>query len=242
MKSRCSNKKNEHYHIYGGRGISVCQEWRSNFRVFAEWSKSNGYRNGLQIDRIDNNCGYSPTNCRWVDCKTNSRNRRDNILLTAFGETKCIAEWVEDPRCVICETALRYRVNSGWDHKEAITKKSKSALEIEAFGASKTLSEWAKETGIHEMTIHKRIKLGWDAETALTKPLGKAVRKKTGRTFLVAFGETKSLTQWLEDARCVVTREALSKRLRRGWTAEQSITMPAGTKLFHKERLEYEAV
>ena len=94
MKSRCENPKRENYERYGARGIKVCEEWHEA-KNFVEWALNNGYKKGLQLDRIDNNKGYSPENCRFVTATENSRNRRNTKLLTINGETKCVAEWCE---------------------------------------------------------------------------------------------------------------------------------------------------
>ena len=94
MKTRCTNQNRAKYKDYGARGISVCQEWQ-NAENFIEWALNNGYQEGLQIDRIDNNGNYQPDNCRFVTPMENSRNRRNTKLLTLFGETKCVAEWCE---------------------------------------------------------------------------------------------------------------------------------------------------
>lgn len=74
MKTRCNCKTNKRYHRYGGRGISVCEEWNS-FEGFKLWAESNGYKNNLTIDRIDNNKSYCQENCRWVTIKENIKNR-----------------------------------------------------------------------------------------------------------------------------------------------------------------------
>lgn len=92
MKRRCYNKHNEYYKNYGGRGITVCAEWRDDFAVFEDWAMENGYRQGLSIDRIDNDKGYSPSNCRWVDRKTQARNRRITITVKYKGKTMSLAE------------------------------------------------------------------------------------------------------------------------------------------------------
>lgn len=126
MKVRCSNKNRENYKIYGGRGISVCKEWIDSFSSFREWAEAHGYEKGLQIDRIDVNGNYEPANCRWVTPKVNGNNRRDNVLLTAFGETMTMKMWSHDPRCVVTYSTLRQRIGAyKWDHEPAITISSR---------------------------------------------------------------------------------------------------------------------
>lgn len=95
MKDRCNNKLHPAYFDYGERGIKICDEWLHDFQAFYDWSMSNEYDETLTIDRIDNNKGYSPDNCRWVDMKTQVRNRRNTKYITYKGETKTIKEWCE---------------------------------------------------------------------------------------------------------------------------------------------------
>ncbi len=78
MTQRCWDKNAINYKNYGGRGIAVCKSWR-NFDNFAKWALSNGYSDGLQIDRIDNDGNYEPSNCRFVTRSENMRNTRMNI-------------------------------------------------------------------------------------------------------------------------------------------------------------------
>ena len=83
MNQRCCNPANKEYHRYGGRGITVCDEWQNDFQVFYDWAIANGYdgnapRGQCTIDRTDNDKGYNPDNCRWVDMKTQSNNRSNN--------------------------------------------------------------------------------------------------------------------------------------------------------------------
>lgn len=81
MKSRCNTPTASHYDYYGGRGISVCDEWNSSFIAFYEWALSAGYKNSLSIDRIDPNGNYCPDNCRWVPLIEQSRNKRNSTII-----------------------------------------------------------------------------------------------------------------------------------------------------------------
>ena len=76
MIGRCYRKNLKSYQNYGGRGISVCEEWRNSFKSFYDWAVDNEFKNELTLDRIDNNGNYEPSNCRWVDRKTQTRNTR----------------------------------------------------------------------------------------------------------------------------------------------------------------------
>lgn len=129
MVQRCYNPNAHAYQHYGGRGISICDEWRYNRELFVEWSLNNGYADDLTIDRINNDGNYEPGNCRWADRKTQANNqRRDNIVppirkprktWTIDGETKFCRDWCKEYG--ISYEAAYYRINhKGMTVKEAL--------------------------------------------------------------------------------------------------------------------------
>jgi hypothetical protein len=120
MIQRCENSNHKSYARYQELGVTVCAEWH-DFSVFVLWAESHGYKQGLQIDREKNTEGYNPSNCRFVTNEINSRNRRDNFVITAFGETKTAAEWVRDKRCEAKDRTLRYRIGIGVSPEEAMS-------------------------------------------------------------------------------------------------------------------------
>lgn len=92
MRRRCTNEKRGNYKNYGGRGITVCDEWQ-DFQAFYDWAMSNGYKEGLTIDRINVNGNYEPSNCRWATQREQANNKRTNILLDVGGVKHTVAEW-----------------------------------------------------------------------------------------------------------------------------------------------------
>lgn len=94
MMERCTNKNSKSYKNYGGRGISVCDEWLDS-TTFFNWALSSGYEEGLTIERIDVNDGYKPSNCKWVTKKEQARNKTNSFIVEIDGESKCLAEWCE---------------------------------------------------------------------------------------------------------------------------------------------------
>ena len=94
LKARCLNPTDAAYNNYGGRGITVCSQWLQ-YQTFREWALSHGYEDGLSIDRIDNDAGYSPLNCRWTDIKTQCNNRRSNRYIKYRGTELSLSNWCQ---------------------------------------------------------------------------------------------------------------------------------------------------
>lgn len=95
MKTRCFNKNDKIYKYYGGKGITVCPEWKTDFMSFYDWAMSNGYTDDLTIDRIDVNGNYEPKNCRWTTMKVQANNTTRNRYITYKGETHTLSEWCD---------------------------------------------------------------------------------------------------------------------------------------------------
>jgi hypothetical protein len=133
MKQRCRNQNYREYHLYGGRGISICPEWVYDFVAFRAFALATGWKHGLHMDRIDNNGNYQPDNVRFVTPTQNARNKRSNRPIFAFGETKVLTEWVEDPRCFVGPGVLRQRIErDGWPVEKAIATPAQTISEINA--------------------------------------------------------------------------------------------------------------
>lgn len=110
---RCYRPKDTAYHLYGSRGIKMCDLWRSSFCAFYDWCMGNGWAKGLEIDRFpDKNGNYEPSNCRFATPSSNCRNRRSNRLIEYNGQTKTLIEWSEETG--ISYHTLHGRLKSKW--------------------------------------------------------------------------------------------------------------------------------
>ena len=118
MKQRCYNTNNMNYTYYGGRGISVCDEWRNSMIDFYNWAINNGYKEGLSIDREDVNGNYEPSNCRWVKMDVQCRNKTDNVFIEYNGENLCLQDWSNKLKITI--STLNKRLKK-WDLEKALT-------------------------------------------------------------------------------------------------------------------------
>lgn len=120
IKDRCYNPNDASYANYGGRGITVCDEWKDDFMAFYDWAINNGFSVTLSLDRINNEKGYSPENCRWTDRHIQNRNTRRNHYLTIGNETKTVMDWALDVG--INESLIRARLKRGWSVEDAVYK------------------------------------------------------------------------------------------------------------------------
>lgn len=120
MKNRCHCQSYPEWHLYGGKGVEVCREWRSSFLTFKEWCNSNGWKHGLHIDRIDSNGNYEPDNCRFVTPVENSRNRSVTIMATYRGETRSLIDILERIGMANDYETIRARIKRGWADQAAI--------------------------------------------------------------------------------------------------------------------------
>lgn len=184
MKDRCYYPKNNRYPVYGGRGITVCDEWKMSFMAFYNWAMNNGYRPDLTIERDDPNGNYTPDNCRWATTKEQARNKTNSLRIEAFGTVKCLTAWVEDPRCNVTLGGLKNRFGRdkhNWPDAElAITSppgvrgmnvdnKSENRS-IFAFGEEKSIALWLLDERciVREQLIRDRLRKGWEPEKAMT--------------------------------------------------------------------------
>lgn len=131
MRDRCFLKNSKSYNAYGGRGITICNEWlgRDGFINFKSWAYKNGYDAKLTLDRIDVNGNYEPNNCRWATMREQSVNKRSCHYITYNCETKTLTEWAE--QCGIPTTTLYSKLKNGISLKELLN--SNNFLKVKIF-------------------------------------------------------------------------------------------------------------
>lgn len=123
IRKRCGQspqgRNYKDYARYGGRGIRMCREWAESYEAFYEWAMTHGWKPGLTVDRVCNNRGYSPYNCRFVSRRAQANNRSTNTRVRANGEEHTIAQWSRITG--IKETAILQRIKRGMDPARAVT-------------------------------------------------------------------------------------------------------------------------
>lgn len=203
MKRRCNSENNKDYHNYGGRGIKMCPEWEHDFMAFVKWAEGNGYEKDLTIDRIDNNKGYSPENCRWIARGDQGKNKR-NVKLYG-GET--LPDFCK-------RTGLNYSVMS----KEIQRGRSFSeALSIAVgYKIDRNFGEKCMENGVKRGTVLARVRRGVPPEIAL---------QKDGALGIEINGESKRLSEWCKIYG--ITGQAVHYRMKTlGMSYQEAITKP----------------
>lgn len=169
---RCYNESNHNFHRYGKRGITVCQEWH-NPQNFIDWATGTvGCKSSLTLDRIDNDKGYSPDNCRWVSMREQSNNRSSTRFETIDDVTMPFSYWCE--KYNISPASVRARMKNGMPFKQALTEPlHQDHVMITLNGETKNISDWCKHFGISRRAVYSRIRNGWSPEKAVSTPTRK---------------------------------------------------------------------
>lgn len=165
MLRRCNNPKDRSYKNYGARGIDVCNRWY----FFENFVSDMGLPpDGLELDRIDNNKGYSPENCRWTSRVRNSLNQRRTVLVAINGAVRPLADFADGSGIKI--KTIKARIKDGWEPIAAIRSPTRAGRLIELRGQTKTLAEWCRIYKVDYGTTHIRISKGMAPLEALTTP------------------------------------------------------------------------
>lgn len=225
MYRRCYIPKTIGFAYWGGRGIKICPEWFNeetgllNYRNFFLWAYENGYRADYQIDRIDNNKGYSPSNCRWVTSSQNNRNKRNNKILNFRGEELCQKEMAEKYGMDVF--SLHNRLFNGWTLERALLEPIAPSERLITYnGETHNLAEWGRILGIGGDTIKDRLSCGWSVERTLSTPLGLG-----GRSRLIEYrGEKKTIKEWAKET--PLKYRTFLNRLATGWSMEEIFSTP----------------
>lgn len=122
IRKRCLNTACKDYPHYGGRGISVCDEWLE-FENFYNWAMSHGYNRNLTLDRVNNRKGYYPANCRWVSRKAQANNRTTSKYYKVDGHLKTLAQWSREYG--VSPSTILHRIEDGWSVEDAVKTPSK---------------------------------------------------------------------------------------------------------------------
>lgn len=136
MKSRCLNKNNQEYCFYGGKGVTICEEWINDFNKFYEWAYSHGYNDSLTIDRIDNNKGYSPDNCQWSTRAEQNRNTSRINFVSGGGNKPLTTAQVAEIIGVTRSTAAKWYRE---EHLRTLADFKNRALHIVKYNYKRTI-------------------------------------------------------------------------------------------------------
>jgi len=125
MHARCRSKSYHARQHYTDRGIAVCDEWKA-FEPFRDWALAKGYSDDLTLDRLDNDRGYAPDNCRFITLAEQQRNKRNHRMLTAHGNTRMLVDWAA--LLGVKPSTILGRLKNGWSVEDAVTKPSQGRV------------------------------------------------------------------------------------------------------------------
>lgn len=176
MKQRCYSPTNPGYLNYGGRGIQICDRWRTDFATF---KADMGPRpKNTSIERLDNNGNYCPENCVWATREVQSRNRRTSVYITFKGKTQTLVDWAKEQD--LSHSLISHRLKIGWTTEEALTTRPNTRRITHRLltynGQTKPLSIWAKEVNVSPSAIRARLAQGQSVADALSTPSRNRVR------------------------------------------------------------------
>lgn len=175
MIDRCERPSHKFFCHYGGRGIGVCERWKTYANFLADMGRRPTEKHSL--DRIDNNGNYAPENCRWALQCTQTRNKRTTVMLTHNGKTQCVMDWAIETG--LSHAAISQRIKTlGWGVNESLSTPIQKAFNwrgtphndatrIEYNGENLPHREWEKRLGLSRDSIRCRLARGWTIEKAI---------------------------------------------------------------------------
>lgn len=206
MKTRCYNSNYEFFDNYGGRGITVCDRWRNNFKDFIE-DMGERPEGEYSIERLDNDGNYEPSNCKWADRKEQANNRRNNLdYLTHDGKTLSVLEWSE--LLTLPLQTIYARMRRGYPISDVLSTETVTLLYCD--GDELTVKTWSEKSGISVGNINIRLKRGWSIPEALGFSILVSSKKAKEVTLLNNLKELKLLGT--TDLHSKLIREDLAKK------------------------------
>lgn len=168
MIQRTQNSNSKMYEYYGGRGIKVDGRWLVYENFLADMGEKPV---GMEIERRDNNKGYSSDNCYWATRKQQMRNTRWNRMLTHDGRTQCMSAWIEE--IGLLRSTLENRIKDGWcaPFVLGVPVGIQHPTSLTFNGVTQSVAAWARLLGFGDATLRQRLRKGWSVEKALTTPL-----------------------------------------------------------------------
>lgn len=245
IKQRCYNPKLKNFHLWGGRGITMCDRWFNDYTAFlADMGPRPSPKHS--VDRRETDGNYEPNNCRWATRKEQGRNIRTNRMITVKGETICLAEWAE--RSGISADVISCRLDAGWCSECAVSlAKYKSCLHRErkqhpSIGVltidneTKSIQDWAKDYKIKHGTVRARLRSGWCAKCAVMQPLAGDCEHlnhaaPANHVRLTVNGRTDTLQEWSKTSG--MRPSLLRTRRVAGWCDDCIVTVPLGGTCSH---------